>query len=102
MLQYLTKFSLEFFYVAIAAIGGIARYFQLYLETGEFKFTRFLAHTFVSAFSGVMFGQVGGSLLGLENISLMAVVGMGGYMGSETLKFLEKKLERNENTPPSR
>lgn len=102
MFKYLTTFSLELFYVLIAAVGGMARYFQLYLETGEFKFTRFLAHTFVSAFSGVMFGQVGGSILGLENVSLMAVVGMGGYMGSETLKFIEKRLEKNENTTSPR
>lgn len=93
MIQHLNKFSLELFYVAVAAIGGIARYLQIYLETGEFKFGCFLAHTFVSAFSGVMFGEVG-ALLGLANVSLLALVGMGGYMGAETLKLIEKNLER--------
>lgn len=92
-MSHINKFALELVYVAVAAIGGIARYLQIYLETGEFKFKRFVAHTFVSAFSGVMFGEAG-LFFGLENVSLFLLVGMGGYMGAETLKLIERNLEK--------
>jgi hypothetical protein len=92
-IEYIKHISYEFIYVAVAAIGGLARYLQKYLEDGKFSFSHLFAHLIVSAFSGYMFGEFG-LWLGLGDSSLFLLVGMGGYMGTESLKLVETFLTK--------
>ena len=92
-MDYIKHFSIELVYVTVAAVGGMARYLQKYLEEGDFRFRHMLAHLFVSAFSGYMFGEFG-LWLGLEERSLFLLVGIGGYMGTESLKLIETVMKK--------
>lgn len=85
--------SVEGVYVAVAAAGGIARYLQKYLEEGKFGFRHLIAHTIVSAFSGYMFGEFG-LWLGMGERALFLLVGIGGYMGTESLKVIETIIKK--------
>jgi hypothetical protein len=92
-LETFRQFAVELIYVFIEAVGGVARYLQKYLEEGEFNIRHFFAHLFVSAFSGYMFGEFG-LWVGLGDGALFLLVGMGGYMGTETLKLIEGILKQ--------
>lgn len=93
IVTYMKEFSLEFIYVILAAAAGIARYLQKYLEDDDFGWKQLIAQTIVSAFSGYMFGEFG-QWLGLGDRALFLMVGMGGYMGAEGLKFIEITIKR--------
>ncbi len=93
-MQIFSKFSFEMFYVTIAAIGGVARYLQVYVETGIFKWRQLAAHTFISAFSGYMFGLASTSIFGDGTFSPFLVAGIGGYMGAEATKLIEAVVKK--------
>lgn len=81
----------------MAAVGGIARYLHLYLNEGDFAWRHFVAHTFVSAFSGYMFYQFAVNVLGFDDNIIPVVAGLGGWMGVESLKMLETMLKKRLN-----
>lgn len=93
-----SKIPTEMIYVAMAAVGGIARYLQSYLYEGDFAWQHFIAHIIVSAFSGYMFYQFAINILGLSTNVIPIIAGMGGWMGVEALKtietFLKSRLKR--------
>jgi hypothetical protein len=93
-MEWLPKIPTEIVYVAVAAIGGTARYLQNYLNEGNFAWRHFAAHIFVSAFSGYMFYQFAHNILSLPDSTIPVVAGIGGWMGVEALKFLEMLLKR--------
>lgn len=91
-------FPPEILYVSIAAVGGVARYLNLYLMEGQFAWKHFIAHILVSAFSGFMFYQFAVEILGLPNGAMALVSGMGGWMGVEALKMVEIMMKRKLKT----
>ena len=88
-MDFLHKVPTEVIYVAIAAAGGTARYLHVYLNEGKFAWRHFIAHIFISAFSGYMFYQAAVNILGLPESSVAIISGLGGWMGVEALKMLE-------------
>lgn len=85
-----TKIPAEVAYVAIAAVGGISRYLFQYLNNeGSFAWGHFIAHTFISCFSGYMFFLFGANVLNMQDGGVSILAGMGGWMGVEALKLLE-------------
>lgn len=88
-MEFLSKIPTEVVYVTIAAVGGIARYLQRYLNEGTFIWQHFVAHIFVSSFSGYMFYQFSVNILGLPDSTLAIFAGLGGWMGVEALKMIE-------------
>ncbi len=93
IMEILRSFKFEFVYVTIAAMGGLARYLQKYLTDGEFRWKRLLAEMMVSSFSGYMFWQFA-LFVGMTAPIVPLLVGMGGYMGAEALKFIENLLTK--------
>lgn len=93
-MEFLAKIPTEIAYVLMAAIGGVARYLQVYLNEGKFAWQHFIAHTFVSAFSGYMFFQFGSNVLQLGDNYMPIMAGLGGWMGVEALKMLELFIKR--------
>lgn len=88
-MEMFSKIPTEVAYVFIAAAGGVSRYLFLYLNEGTFAWRHFIAHTFISCFSGYMFFLFGQNIIGLENGGVSILAGMGGWMGVEALKMLE-------------
>lgn len=99
MIELFGKVPTEVAYVFMAAVGGIARYLQSYLNEGAFAWQHFVAHTFVSAFSGYMFYQFGSNVVGLPASAMPVVAGLGGWMGVEALKMLEAFIKRKWFNP---
>lgn len=93
-MDFIHKLSIEVVYVLIAALGGVTRYLQFYLNEGQFAWRHFCAHTLISSFSGYMFYQFGSNVIGLPDSSIAVVAGLGGWMGVESLKFLEGILKK--------
>ncbi len=93
-MEFFQKIPVEIAYVAIAAFGGITRYLQFYLNEGAFAWRHFIAHIIVSAFSGYMFYQFGSNVIGLPDNTIAVVAGLGGWMGVESLKFLETTIKK--------
>lgn len=83
----------ETLYVAIAASGGMARYLHLYLDEGKFAWQHFVAHIFVSSFSGYMFYQFAVNIMGFPNGSVAVFSGLGGWMGVEAMKGIEALIK---------
>lgn len=92
-MDFLHKVPTEILYVTIAAAGGTARYLNIYLKEGDFTLRHFVAHVFISAFSGYMFYQAALNLFGMPEGSIAIVSGLGGWMGVEALKWLEMVLK---------
>jgi hypothetical protein len=84
----------EVLYVIIAAIGGGARYLSLYINGERFRLSMLCANLLLSGFSGFMFSLFGGSL-GLESDIIYVMAGIGGFMGTETVKFIASKLKKD-------
>jgi hypothetical protein len=88
------KLPAEALYVVVAAVGGTARYLQHYLNEGNFTFRHFVAHIFVSAFSGYMFFSFAINILGFDEKSMAIVAGLGGWLGVEAMKMMEAVLKK--------
>lgn len=87
MYDFFDHIPLEVIYVTLAVIGGVARYFNGFINGEGFKFSVFCASAFVAGFSGYMFALLGDSLhLPSQMVHIMA--GTGGFMGDQTLKFI--------------
>lgn len=85
----------ETIYVAVAAAGGIARYLHSYLnEAKVFAWRHFIAHTFVSSFSGYMFYSFAAHVAGFPESVISVFAGLGGWMGVEAMKTLETMIKR--------
>jgi fluoride ion exporter CrcB/FEX len=97
-MELLNKIPTEIIYVAVAAFGGIARYLQFYLNEGAFAWQHFIAHVFVSSFSGYMFYQFATNVLNFPDTTIAIFAGIGGWMGVEALKMMETVLKRKVNT----
>jgi ABC-type anion transport system duplicated permease subunit len=93
-MEWFARVPIEIFYVLIAAFGGITRYLQFYLNEGAFAWQHFIAHVFISSFSGYMFYQFATNVLSLSDTTIPIFAGIGGWMGVEALKFLEAFLKK--------
>lgn len=93
-MDWLPKIPTEVLYVVVAAIGGMARYLQHYLNEGQFSFRHLMAHLFISAFSGYMFYHCATDILGLPETTIAIFAGIGGWMGVEALKMVETVIKR--------
>lgn len=93
----------------LAAIGGIARYLHIYMQTGNFKIGFFIAHVFISAFSGYMFAEFA-LFIGIKETGLFLFAGIGGFLGTKALEVIEnhifsitnndiKKAKEKDKTP---
>ncbi len=80
-------------YAVIAVVGGVARYLAGYLKGEQFNMTHFLAHAFVSGFSGYIFAHLSG-LIGLDSNATFFIAGLGGFMGTKAIELIIKKIER--------
>lgn len=93
-MEFFHRIPAEIAYVFIAAAGGISRYLLLYLNEGTFAWQHFIAHTFISCFSGYMFFLFGMNILDLEQGGVSILAGMGGWMGVEALKLMEAFIKK--------
>lgn len=93
-MEFFQKIPAELLYVVIAAIGGTARYLQHYLTEDNFIWPHFVAHIFVSMFSGYMFFHFATDIVGMPETSVAIFAGLGGWMGVESLKMLESILKK--------
>ena len=96
-MDFLSKVPTEIIYVVIAAFGGIARYLQFYLNEGAFAWQHFIAHIFVSSFSGYMFYQFATNVLNFPDNTIAIFAGLGGWMGVEALKMAEAMIRQKLN-----
>lgn len=92
MFDFINKIPVEVMYVTIAAIGGIARYLQNYLNDGKFAVRRFMASIVVSSFSGYMFYQFALHLLNIPDNMVGVFAGIGGWMGVEAMKVIDSLI----------
>lgn len=93
-MEWFHKVPTEIVYVAVAAAGGVTRYLQFYLNEGAFAWRHFVAHVFVSSFSGYMFYQFALNVLSFGENTIPVIAGLGGWMGVEALKFLEALIRK--------
>lgn len=78
----------EIFYIALAGVGGIAKYLSTYKQiNGRFAWGALLVASIVSGFSGYMFALFASSLQLPQQIVFM-FAGMGGFMGEHALRLL--------------
>ena len=92
-MEWIFKIPAEVAYVAVAAIGGTARYLQKYIAEGDFAWKHYMAHVFVSSFSGYMFYQFAVNIFNFPEQSVAIVAGIGGWMGVESLKTVESIIK---------
>lgn len=85
-------FPIEWLYALLAATGGGARYLNMYLNSGKFLWTNFIANLFISGFSGLMFAFMAESM-NMPPMVLYIFAGVGGFMGHNALEFLASYLK---------
>lgn len=85
----------EMIYVAIATVGGMARYLSNYTQNGSFSFKFFAASSFASGFSGWIFALLGLSLQ-MPNQLLYVMAGVGGFFGDQTMKLMLEYFQRKK------
>lgn len=90
----LKNIPLEIIYVSLAALGGVARYLQKYLDEGKFGWQHLIVHIVISAFSGFMFYQFAENVLHISPSMVPVLAGMGGWMGVESLKVVEALVKK--------
>lgn len=98
LMEMFTKLPTEIAYVVLAAAGGVSRYLFIYINEGSFAWRHFIAHTFISCFSGYMFYLFGANVLGVSEGGVAIIAGMGGWMGVEALKLLESFIRSKFKT----
>ena len=97
MFEHLNRIPVEVIYVSVAAVGGLTRYLQIYLSSGEFSYRKLIAHMTISAFSGYMFFLFGLNIVGVPESAAAIVAGVGGWMGADAMKALEAWLQERLN-----
>jgi hypothetical protein len=76
----------ELMWVALAMLGGIARYLDSYLRTGAaIHYGKLVAHSLVSGFSGYMTAQV---VIQFSVDWAIVAAGVGGYLGTQALDWI--------------
>ncbi len=98
--------SMQIVWVGIAAAGGVVRYLDVYLRSGEAPaFGKALGHAFVSGFSGYM---VALTVIRFDPEWATVAAGAGGYLGTQGLDWLsgvmKARFERQMSasaTPPT-
>ncbi len=93
LFEYAKHFPLELSYGFVAIIGGSARYFQSYTNTGIFSISMFFANVFISGFSGWMFALLGLSW-SLPPQMLLMMAGVGGFMGTGAIDLVVRYLSQ--------
>lgn len=83
----------HFVYGMVAIMGGIARYLTGFKDGVPFKFSIFVASTFVAGFSGWMFAQIGLSTDMPETV-VFIMAGTGGFMGEQTMKLVAEWVQK--------
>jgi hypothetical protein len=91
MLGKLQQLPAEALYTALAVVGGIANYLSAYLRGATFDLRHFLAHAFVSGFSGLMFAQFA-EFLGWAPQARSMAAGVGGFMGAKAVEYVAERL----------
>lgn len=87
-LNFLKEIPIQFIYVLVAVIGGVARYANSFSEgKAPFKISILFASAFTAGFSGFMFALVGDSL-SMPNPISDIMAGVGGFFGEQTLKLV--------------
>jgi len=95
-MEHFRNIPVEFFFVAVAIFGGVARYLNGYTNGVPFKLSVFCASGVVAGFSGWMFALFG-TQLGLPSEMLFVMAGTGGFFGEQTMKLiLEHVSKRSE------
>lgn len=93
MKEFISNIHSETMFVVIAIAGGMARYLNSYVNGSPFKISMFIASTFVSAFSGMMFAYLGVAL-SIPFPLLWMMSGVGGFFGDQTMKFIFEYLQK--------
>lgn len=84
------RFGPELLWVLIAMAGGIARYLDQYLKTGQApKLGLMLGHAVVSGFAGYMVVQI---TIKFQPDWAVIAAGAGGYLGIQGLEWLSWML----------
>lgn len=90
----------ELAWIILAVMGGIARYLDSYLKSGDSpKLGMLLAHAMISGFSGYMVAQMA-IQVGRDDWALIAA-GIGGYLGTQGLDFVAEQVKKrlgNDNS----
>jgi fluoride ion exporter CrcB/FEX len=87
------QLPVEVLFVILAAIGGISRYLSNYVNGERFRLSMLIANLFVSGFAGLMFALFARSF-GLSIELQWISSGVGGFMGTEAVKFIVQKIKR--------
>lgn len=75
-------------WIALAVIGGVARYLDEYIRTGKtFSGPALLANGFVSGFSGYMCAEI--AMRTNPDWALISA-GVGGYLGTQALEYVRE------------
>jgi hypothetical protein len=86
------RFGADLLWVAIAAVGGIARYLDAYLRTGTSpRLGLLFAHAAVSGFSGYMVAQ---TVIRISPDWALVAAGVGGYLGTQGLDWAASVLKK--------
>lgn len=85
------RFTAELMWVALAMVGGVAKYLDIYLRSGVMpKLGYLFAHTFVSGFSGYMVAHV---VMRVTPEWALVAAGVGGYLGTQGLDWVSGVLK---------
>lgn len=92
----MNKLPPELIFVALAMVGGMARYFNGFANGAPFKLSILLASAFTAGFSGLMFALLG-ETMGVNHTVQFVMAGIGGFFGEQTLKFILERFIQEEN-----
>lgn len=82
----------ELAWVLLAIMGGIARYLDSYLKSGDSpKFALIIAHAAISGFSGYMVAQI---MLKVQPDWALIAAGIGGYLGTQGLDLVAEQVKK--------